>query len=318
MGNPLASLSFRVGSVHCLLVELKNLSSVPHLDVICQWKGVTKIQAPPLHYSAGHSRVTCSDVSSSSPQNLQLGSFASPIVCLCFRKVSLTGDNPHHSLCVPSTHCEFLLCSSFHLWILDEFWLFDIPERFSTLQNVSRRPSCQSLRWLQYRIYQLPVLVPLRPPSSPAWPAWPACPLFHFLLFLWGPAARKWLVDDFLPTDSVSDSSRTLTSRWLCTLQGPEWHFDCLCRYVGALLRPPPLPRGRSSAPLPVQLVIPPQWEGASPSPPPPCRGKLRHPYALPLWNHPYTRFQQWLVASPGLLPSRISPPGWSGISYRT
>ena len=115
----------------------------------------------------------------------------------------MTGDNPHHSLCVLSTQCEYLI-------------VFPLFRMFLSDPTVNL---C-----VGYRVVYILVVG-----SGPVKTSFLACLaslsaiLFPFIS-VW-PVARKLLVDSFLPVGSGSDNSRTLTSRWLCTLQGSSMAF---------------------------------------------------------------------------------------------
>ena len=182
-----------------------------------------------LSTSARHLSMTCSDLSSSFPQNLQRGSFSSPIVCLCFRKVPWP-------VIIPTTAFAFLL-------LIASIWSAH-PSISEFLKVLAVRSTSLSVFPL-FRMFlgdpaaNLCLITVSYIPvagSGPVKISFLAClasrPLFYFLLFLYGPAARKVLVDNFLPADSGSDSRRTLTSRWLCTLQGLQYRSYCMCRYV--------------------------------------------------------------------------------------
>ena len=165
--------------------------------------------------SAEHSRITCSDVSSSFPQNLHVGSSASPIVCLCFRKVPCP-------VIIPTTvFALFLLSSSIcsahpsismslmkvlavrHLWAFfhaSECFLA-IHLSISAFITVSHIPVAGSG---SVKTSSLACLASLSAISFPFIQVWPG--------------SQKMFSGRLSAADSGSGNSRTVASRWLCTL----------------------------------------------------------------------------------------------------
>ena len=168
-----------------------------------------------LSTSPGHSRITCSDVSSSFSQNLHVGSHSSPIVCLCFRKVPCPVMIPttvfatfllNASIC--SAHSSISESLMKVLAVLHLGALFHASACFlvthltiSALITVSHIPVAGS------GLFKTSLLACLANLSAISFP----------FILVW-PGSQKMVSGGHLPAGLRSGSNRTLASRWLCTL----------------------------------------------------------------------------------------------------